>query len=255
MRPTMGVALAVVLVGCAAMPWVPPIGEETRRLDPIGFDAVRLSDDRVEVLVEFVGGAPYDPADPCSTDYEVSAEVDEGELVIGIFPLAHPRAGEDGVACALVGFARSARLVLDVPFDGNVVRDLRGQTLHLGPPDGLAVMPGLPAEWRLVAEGSLLGGDVARWRRTWSLGGRWPASGPGVLQLIQSFDGPVQTTGGQDRSRVEVGGEPATLFLHRPTGQLVLVWAIGRDGFALVANVADFTGDELIALAESVVRD
>ena len=38
-----------------------------------------------------------------------------------------------------------------------------------------------------------------------------------------------------------------------PDGELVLVWTLGTDGLALVANETDFSVGELISLAESAI--
>jgi hypothetical protein len=40
--------------------------------------------------------------------------------------------------------------------------------------------------------------------------------------------------------------------IARPTGEMVLVWSLGAHGVALVGNLADFSREEFIALAESV---
>ena len=65
----------------------------------------------------------------------------------------------------------------------------------------------------------------------------------------------IEVTGGEQQSEVTVNGQPARMYRHPPTGELVLAWAIGDDGFALVANASDFETDALIALAESVALD
>jgi hypothetical protein len=59
-------------------------------------------------------------------------------------------------------------------------------------------------------------------------------------------------SGGDEISKVDVGGELAVLYRQRDVGELVLVWSSGGDGFALVANDADFTAEQLIDLAESI---
>jgi hypothetical protein len=73
----------------------------------------------------------------------------------------------------------------------------------------------------------------------------------GKVDLYQAFDGPVNVTGGDQQGTVTVNGRAATLYRNAPDGELVLVWRLGSDELALVANETDFPIDRLIILAES----
>jgi hypothetical protein len=73
-----------------------------------------------------------------------------------------------------------------------------------------------------------------------------------MLTLIQAFGGPVEITGGHRVSSVEIHGQPATLALDTPSGELLLVWSLGEDELALTGNLRDFSRDEFLSLAESV---
>ena len=73
-----------------------------------------------------------------------------------------------------------------------------------------------------------------------------------MVTLIQSFGGPVGTTGGGPATSGEVNGQPATFYLWPPSGGMTLVWSLGNDGFALDGLLSDFTREQFIALAESV---
>lgn len=255
-RAIFAVPMVVVLTACDSLPIVLPGADEPERLEPISIESVELADDGRSIRVDFIGAAEFDPADPCTSAYEVTADVDDDELLVSIFPLRHPSAGAGAdVECEAVGLLRTAVVELPRPFEGDTVRDLRGIAVFLRPPDGLGWPRDLPDDWQLVTETSILRDSVPRWTRTWALGARWPAIGPGVLTLIQSFDGPVDISGGEQQVAVRVRGQQATLVHHVPSGELVLVWPLGTGEMALVANLADFSQEELIALAASVVAD
>jgi hypothetical protein len=74
----------------------------------------------------------------------------------------------------------------------------------------------------------------------------------GQVELIQAFGAPANVSGGDPQPDVIVNGETATLYFWAPAGEFVLVWKVGADGVALVANLADFTREQFIALAKSV---
>jgi hypothetical protein len=61
----------------------------------------------------------------------------------------------------------------------------------------------------------------------------------------------VNVSGGEMVQQVEVNGAPAMQYYSAPTGEVVLVWRLGNDGLALVADEQKFSVDELFALAES----
>lgn len=232
-----------------------PIGGELAPVpeDPVRFDDVVLADDRRSVRVDFTGSSEFDPDNPCSNAYEGTAEIVGDELEIGIYTQQHPKPLAPGTACDAMGHPRTLRLELDQPFTGTVVRDLAGQVFLLEPPAGLAEIGALPEGWELRREGNVLETTTARWQRTWSPDpDPSPGQGDSMLTLIQAFGGPLNTTGGDVQRTVEVNGAPATLSLHPPVGEMVLVWSLGDDELALVGNLADFSEAEFIELAESV---
>src|SRR5688572_4249296 len=67
------------------------------------FHNVALADDRRSVRVDFVGGRESDPADPCSMEYEGTADVVGSELVVGIFSQPHPGPVPEGQSCTQGG--------------------------------------------------------------------------------------------------------------------------------------------------------
>ena len=231
-----------------------------------GIEAVSISDDRRSVRVDFTGSSPsgtFDPNLVCSEGYEATAEVLGDELEIGLYalhgtgPFPTSRSGLP-IVCAAIGYGRSLEIPLDEPFAGNVVRDLSGQTFYLGSPDWLAEFGALPDGWELREEGNSLGnGGVPRWQRLWS-----PVNNPDplrdpLLELFHSHGGPALVGGGSDRSTVQINGRPAELqfeprYGNTDFGEMLLLWSIGDDGFALVGYTRDFTRGELIALAESI---
>ena len=110
----------------------------------------------------------------------------------------------------------------------------------------------LPAAWDQTSEGDVEDSPTGRWRRTYTLDGAGEGPG-GRLDLYQSFGAPVDVTGGEEQSTVTVNGADATLYRNAASGELVLVWSLGEDGLALVANEADFTPEALVSLADSAV--
>jgi hypothetical protein len=118
-----GVLSTVAMCGCTLLS-----PEETPR--PIRAENVELADDRLSVRVDFVGAAEFDPDDICTARYHGTAEVNGDELVIGIFEEEHPRPAQEGDFCTLEGYARTVVIELEDPFEGNVIRDLAGQTFE-----------------------------------------------------------------------------------------------------------------------------
>jgi hypothetical protein len=119
-------------------------------------------------------------------------------------------------------------------------------------PDRLAQLTALPATWLQTSEGDVQDSPTGRWRRTYTQEGAATPNGA-TLDLYEAIGGPVEVTGGDDERQVTVNGTDATLYRHATSGELVLVWSLGGDGLALVANEKDFTESALIALAESAV--
>jgi hypothetical protein len=220
---------------------------------PAAIDKVTLADDGRSLRVDFIGGREFDPNDPCSIDYQGTAKIVRDELEIGVYAQKHPIALSGGAACTMEGHGRSLNLTLNEPFTGTVVHDLAGQRLLLAPPSQLAEVRALPDGWELRREESLLGSLTPRWQRIWSPDrDPWQSDGDSMLTLIQAFGGPVEITGGHRVSSVEIHGQPATLALDTPSGELLLVWSLGEDELALTGNLRDFSRDEFLSLAESV---
>lgn len=226
--------------------WPPLPGRDFRYLS---ISQLTLSKDGRRIKLDFVGGRPYSPNDPCSVDYTAMAAVVEGVLEVGVEESRRP-AQTEGTACDAMGHARSLQVGLAEPFSGSVWRDLNGYVHFLTPPDGLVELAGLPDGWELRAGRDVEESPTGRWERTYSPD---PSLGDAIQSVVlyQSFDGPANVTGGTEERQVVVNGRPATLYRWPPNGELVLVWRLGNDGLALVAYEQQFSIDELIALAES----
>ena len=196
-----------------------------------------------------MGWREYAADDPCSAEYKATATVVDGVLEVGVEESRRPTPTE-GTGCDAMGHARSLEVDLDEPFTGSVWRDLNGYVHFLAPPDGLVELAGLPDGWELRAQRDVEESPTGRWERTYSPDPSLVDATQSVV-LYQSFDGPVNVTGGTEERQVVVNGRPATLYRHAPNGELVLVWRLGNDGLALVAYEQQFSIDELIDLAES----
>jgi hypothetical protein len=226
--------------------WPPQPDRDFRYLS---IDQLTLSKDGRRIKLDFVGARAYSPDDPCSADYAAKVAVVEGVLEVGVEESRRPTPSE-GTACDAMGHARSLEANLDEPFTGSVWRDLNGYVHFLAPPDGLVELAGLPDGWELRAGRDVEESPSGRWERTYSPDPSLVAATQSVV-LYQSFDGPVNVTGGSEENQVVVNGRPATLYRHAPNGELVLVWRLGNDGLALVGYEQQFSIDELIDLAES----
>jgi hypothetical protein len=220
-------------------------------------DRASLSVDGLTVTMQFVGARPFDATDPCSRAYAGFAAPAGDVLEIAVVEAAHPMAPAEGAACDAMGHARVAEATLAEPFTGSTIRDLAGGVIFVGAPEGSARLGGLPDGWSLASQGDVPGGSVGRWRQTFTAPDSAATVGgqPGAIDFFQSFDGPIEVSGGNDQSTVEVGGQPAILYRNPAVGELVLTWSLGDDGFALVANVVDLDPEGLIALAETVTFD
>lgn len=223
--------------------------------DPVSFDAWALATDRKSVTVTFIGGRVFHPNDPCSISYRGTAVIDGDELVMGIYPEPFPGEVPDELVCDAAGYERSLTLELSDAFEGNQVRDVAGQMWFLERPADLVEITGLPDAWVLRSEKSLPESPTGRWARIYA-----PPDSPldvgssrGLVQLFQAFGAPAGVTGGEPQPDVRVNGEEAASYFWEPSGEMVLVWKIGEDGVALAGNRSDFTEDDFVALAESVV--
>jgi hypothetical protein len=231
----------------ADLPSWPP--QPDRDFRYLSISQLTLSRDGRQIALDFVGARAYSPDDPCSADYAATVTVVDGVLEVGVEESRRP-APTEGTDCDAMGHARSLQVNLDEPFTGSVWRDLNGYVHFLAPPDGLVELAGLPDGWELRAQRDVEDSPTGRWERTYSPD-LSPADATRSVVLYQSFDGPVNVTGGTEERQVVVNGRPATLYRWPPNGELVLVWRLGNDGLALVAYEQQFSVDELIDLAES----
>jgi hypothetical protein len=152
----------------------------------------------------------------------------------------------------MIGYVHTRQVVLPEPFEGALVRDLAGGGHFLARPAGLVDLGPLPDGWTPGGEEEVPSGSAPRWRRTWT---RLPADDssrqPATLELYQAFGGPADVGGGDEQRTVTVNGQSARLFREPETGELVLVWRLGTDGLALVADEQDLPLGALIRLAET----
>ena len=231
----------------ADLPSWPP--QSSRDFQFVPINQLTLSKGGRYLSLDFVGARAYSSNDPCSADYEATVTVVDDVLEIGVEESRRPTPTE-GTACDAMGYARSLRVDLNEPFTGSVWRDLNGYLHFLAPPDGLVELAGLPDGWELRAQRDVEESLTGRWERTYSPDPLLVDATQSVV-LYQSFEGPVNVTGGTEERQVVVNGRPAILYRWPPNGELVLIWRLGNDGLALVAYEKRFSVDELIALAES----
>ena len=267
LRTVLLVALSTAVVAtCQTGPSDPSQSEEPLAVSENGpvappgpavrFGQATLNGDRSALTLEFIGGREFDRADPCSNHYFGWAHESNGVLEAKIVDDT-PQALAPGtpVACDAVGHTRRVQVQLAEPFDGTRVQDLAGGVHFVRAPDGLAELTGLPPGWTLVRESNVQESPTGRWQRTWTRDGGSAALGSSkdTIDLYQAFDGPADVTGGDERRQIEVNGGPGVLYRYAPAGELVLVWKLEDDGFALVVNESDFPVEAAIKLAESVV--
>lgn len=216
------------------------------------FDSVTLSEDGRTVHLSFIGGPEYSPTDPCSVDYDARAEIVGDTLVIALFSVDRSTIPlPPMVACPAIGYQRSLDIELPEPFTGYRVEDLAGHVHFLSRPDGLIELT-LPDGWELREERDISMSPSGRWLRTYSPLARLPGDGTaGRVDLYQAFDGPTYVLDGDDRTMVNVNGAPAVLWRSFTPGVFGVQWMHGRDGLAIVASEADFSDEQLIALAET----
>jgi hypothetical protein len=209
---------------------------------------VLLAANGLSLDVTFGGGAPYDPADPCSVDYGALTWLIGEELIVSITPTAHaeqatlpPRS-----ACGDVGYVRKMTIELAQAFVGIVVRDLSGYVHLVRRPPNLVEVD-LPSAWSLKSEQDRPG-NVGYWWRAYGRSGSTHN-----LEIWQALGGPIGLEGTVRRS-VELSNGPATMWMTPETGEMILAWDFEGDGVAIIANVADFSVDQLLALGNSAHR-
>lgn len=258
-------AASIILAGCSATGHSPsasapgvsaapsPSAEESAARDEryLPIERVALADGDRSATIAFTGAKPYDPVDPCSADYDARTRIFDGVLEIGVFQSQPPRPAVPP-PCDAIGFERTIVVELDQPFAGVAWRDLFGPYLHfLGPPPGLVELTGLPDGWVVVGERDVEESPTGRWERMYGPPDATLDDPTRAVVLYQSFDGPVEVSGGTEVQQVPVDGEPATLYRAPENGQLVLTWGLEADGLAIVAYEPTFTAESLIELAES----
>lgn len=217
------------------------------RFTPI--DTLTLVADGRSMHLTFVGAKVFAPDDACTARYAAATQVVVDVLEIGLRRLPHPL-GPKG--CDALGFGRSLDVDLAEPFRGTVWLDRFGPYLHfLAPPPGLVEFA-LPAGWRLINEGKSVNESRGGWARFYApfVG----APDDQTLAVYQAFNSLSPVSGGTEVRAVVVNGGSATLYRFPPTGELVLVWQLGRNGLALVADEHVISIAELIAIAE-LARD
>lgn len=227
----------------------PPPG----RLAPIS--TASFSADGRTLTLSFTGGPEYSPANPCSIAYAGWAEAAGDTLyaaVVDVTDRVRPSDAPTAAACDAMGYGRRVSVTLRAPFSGARLVDLWGYVHFLKAPPGLVELTALPPGWTLRAANDVEDSPTGRWERVYSPDAQLPqGTSKGRLELYQAFGGPAQVSGGEDMRTVMVNGQSATLYRWAADGELVLVWSLGSDGLALVANETDFTVDALIRLAES----
>ena len=226
----------------------PPPGPAMRIED------ITIGEDHRTVELTVIGGPEYDPGNQCSSHYfgwaHVTGGVLEAKVVDDTPPFANPN---PNLGCTLEGHLRRMTVELEQPYDGGVARDASGRDHLLRAPAHTVQVP-LPAEWKLMSEADAPDSQLPQWYRTWSRNGNVAASDHWV-SVYQTFGGATPFTDKDyDARDVTVNGAPGRLFSYAPTGTLFLVWLLDGDGIELDANVADFSPDQLVELAEGITR-
>lgn len=249
----------MVLSGCGDIVPGPARTEPIDSLSPIAatgqrlvrIDDIGMSADGTVVTLSFIGSPEFVADDPCTAEYGGKAEVVDDVLEVAVSATIdryeHGTPLAANVNCTDLGYQRSVAVELGEPFAGGMVRDLAGGVWFTDAPAGLVELSGLPPGWTLQDELDLPESPTGRWMRVYI-----SPDGNGRLELIQAFNASANVGGGGEQRTVIVGDVEGRLYRHAPSGELVLVWRPGPDGLALVGFEADFTAEELIALAESI---
>lgn len=225
-----GVAVLVVLVGGIVVARIRTStdqssgGSTTAR---VSWDAARTSPDGRELLFAFTGAAAYRGDDPCSADYTVELTETDGRVVAGIVEHMPDRGNHPDLACAAIGYGRTARATLAQPLASRELID--GRTGQPHPPfDGATLLDAtsLPAGWMLQNEN---GGDTVHgptWVRFYGPDGA-TAQGVSVRQgppeMLLSYLGEsfYKSVG-----HCTVHGIDATLYVQPSDANvLILAWA------------------------------
>jgi hypothetical protein len=215
---------------------------------------ITISEDHRTVELAVIGGPEYDPENPCSSHYFGWAHVVDGLLLAKVVddtpPFANPN---PNVFCTAEGHDRRMTVELEEPYEGGVAHDVSGRDHLLRAPAHTVSVP-LPEAWKLVQERDAPQNPLPQWYRMWSLNGN-VADPDHWVSVFQTFGGAMPFTDKEyDVRDVTVNGAPGRLFSYAPTGSLMLVWLLEGDGIELDGNVADFSPDQLIELAEAITR-
>ncbi|MBT8194293.1 MAG: hypothetical protein HKO63_10060 [Acidimicrobiia bacterium] len=242
-----GLVIALLLSACGALNDGAGVGE----LQSI--DRFSLSADRTTLEVGFVGGAPYDPDNPCSTNYEATSEWLGDVLEVGVVKtkgMGHGVGfGNQSLACPAMGYFRTETIDLDEPFDGSEIRDANGEHRRLfRTGNELATLTGLPSGWEVQVQSESPETRGGGWIKVYG-----PYDDPSQqVVFVQAFDGyPHIWRAFTGDERITVDGVDGRLF-HTPNGHQGIWWKPGTEGYALYAFEDVFTLEELLALAETV---
>jgi hypothetical protein len=227
---------------------------------------VTISDDRRSVTVMFGNGVGA-----CKYPHQGEAEIVGDELRIGLYaqgapdpsrtPAPLPSDLSGVVACFSIYVVDKLVINLPTAFDGERVRDVSNNAIFLlAPPADLAQITALPDGWDLESQRTVRHVDTPQWERHWV---KSAEKGNGVT-LLQNFGGPIEDQGYGTKTAngepvilhsepVSINGQPGSLYVDPYLGHLVLLWSLGPDGLKLDADMTDFSREQFIALANSVV--
>lgn len=233
------VIAALVIAGCARF-----AGQ------PVSLDEAALSEDGKVVRVAVIGPPLPGGRLPCSATYSANHTIDGGLLDVAVFMHDVQLGGcnmSQQICCE-----HEFVVELAEPFSVHGVRShVRVSAVFLFvPPRPLVELPTIPGGWALQSQGSEWNA-TGRWNRFYSQHADSRPGTPSTLELGQTFGGP-EGSEPEYRAQVVVNGAPANLHLW-PEGEIQLDWLVGEDTIAPFGNQADFTAEELIALAESAV--
>jgi hypothetical protein len=201
-------------------------------------------------LFAFTGAAPYRDVDPCSADYTVDVTETGGSVVAAI--VGHmPNRGDPDLACATVGYGRTARATLAQPLASRPLID--GHTGQPHPPfDGATLLDAstLPVGWELQNEN---GSDTVHgpaWVRSFGPDGA-PAEGVSVRQgppeMLLSYLGEsfYKSVG-----RRTVHGIDAALYVQPDDANVLIVaWAEHGQSISVWGRLDQ---DELVKFASDL---
>jgi len=219
----------------------------------------------------FVGGKPFDPANPCAReDIRAWAGANAGgglDVAVGSLPVpgaaTFPPEGSGGVAtgCTAEGWTHEARLHLPSPYAGRTVVDLgANRVLWIDRPDPFIAPGDLPVGWALEQEHSSAYETPAVWTTVFAAPDINPDNGwgdPGHMVLRQGLDGPPAAVldDTAPSERVTVAGRPAILRSDPTYGQLELAWSLDGVPLLLTGFDQDLGREAFLAFATALRGD